>query len=222
MEYLRPLSELFSYHANAENAQAMQKYLRDQFVLYGIKSPRRKTVSKYFIKKYGLPNPDQALMFAEATWKHPQREMQYFSMEVIEKQLKKITPEACQKIIEHTTTNKSWWDTVDFIASHLAGKYFKANPALVVEVTDKWMKSDDIWLQRVCLLFQLSYKDKTNEDLLFAFAKSLNTSKEFFIQKAIGWALRQYARTAPEKVIQFVEKTPLANLSKKEALKHLT
>ncbi|OJJ19438.1 hypothetical protein BKI52_21765 [marine bacterium AO1-C] len=221
MEYLRPLVELFSYHANAENASAMQKYMRDHFVFYGIKSPRRKSVSKFFLKKFGLPQVEQALWFAQTTWKHPQREMQYFGMETLEKLTKKIPQDSFQQIIEHTTTHKSWWDTVDFVASHLAGKFFKAYPAQIAPVTEQWMATDNLWLQRVCLLFQLSYKDKVNEDLLFGFAKSLSGSKEFFIQKAIGWALRQHAKTAPESVQEFVARTPLAKLSQKEALKHL-
>jgi len=221
MEYLRPLVELFSYHANAENADAMQKYMRDHFVFYGIKAPRRKVTSKLFIKKFGLPPAEQALEFIQATWKHPQREMQYFGMETIEKLTKNLSQETFQQIIEHTTTQKSWWDTVDFVASHLAGKFFDIYPAQIVPVTQQWMASDHLWLQRVCLLFQLNYKDKTNEGLLFDFAKSLRKSDEFFIQKAIGWALRQYAKIAPENVQQFVTETPLAKLSKKEALKHL-
>ena len=221
MEYLRPLIELFSYHANADNASAMQKYMRDHFVFYGIKAPRRKATTKLFIKQFGLPPAEKGFEFIQATWKHPQREMQYFGMETIEKLVKKLPQETFQQIIEHTTTHKSWWDTVDFVASHLAGKFFKAYPDQIAPVTTQWIASDHMWLQRVCLLFQLNYKNQTDKDLLFGFAKSLNKSEEFFIQKAIGWALRQYAKTAPDDVRQFVAEVPLAKLSKKEALKHL-
>ena len=83
------------------------------------------------------------------------------------------------------------------------------------------MDSGNFWLQRSCLLFQLKYKQATDEKLLFELCTQLSSEKEFFIRKAIGWALRQYARTAPERVRNFVVKTDLQPLSRKEALKHL-
>lgn len=222
MEYLQPLTELFHHHANAENATQMQNYVRDLFSYYGIKAPLRKEITKDFIKKHGIPAPHLVEEFAQAAWNHPQREMQYFGVEVIQKMGKKLKQEQFRQVIVYTITHKSWWDTVDFIASHLAGQYFQTYPEDISPLTNEWMASNHLWLQRVCLLFQLRYKTKTNVDLLFDYALQLSSSKEFFIQKAIGWALRQYARTAPDVVKNFVEThaEKLPALSKREALKH--
>ena len=114
---------------------------------------------------------------------------------------------------------KSWWDTVDRIASRLVGFYFREHKELIEPYTEKWMYYGNMWLQRTALLFQLKYKKETDTDLLFGYIQALAESPEFFIQKAIGWALREYSKTAPKTVKQFVDSTLLAPLSKREALK---
>jgi 3-methyladenine DNA glycosylase AlkD len=116
-------------------------------------------------------------------------------------------------------TQKSWWDTVDFIAATMVGNYFKKYPEMIKPVTDKWMVSQNMWLQRSCLLFQLKYKAEVNTDLLASFILSLSVSREFFITKAIGWSLRQYSKFDPQWVINFVSKNSLQPLSKREALR---
>ena len=118
-------------------------------------------------------------------------------------------------------TNKSWWDTVDFIASNLVGTYLKRFPGQTETLTTQWMKSENIWLQRTCLLFQLKYKSETNTELLHQFINQLSASNEFFIRKAIGWILREYSKTNPDFVVDYVEKYPLSGLSQREALKWL-
>ena len=125
------------------------------------------------------------------------------------------------EFIEFMIVNKPWWDTVDWVASHHAGTYFKMFPHLIREKTGAWMNSENIWLQRSALLFQLKYKRHTDEKLLFDYILKLKDSKEFFIRKAIGWALREYSKTAPESVVHFVETTELSGLSRREALKWL-
>ena len=122
-------------------------------------------------------------------------------------------------MLEFIITNKSWWDTVDFIASHLVGNYFKKYPDKIEEYINKWMLSKNIWLQRTALLFQLKYKVALNPVLLENIIKQFLYSKEFFINKAIGWILREYSKTNPQWVINFVKKYPLHNLSKREALR---
>lgn len=145
--------------------------------------------------------------------------MQYFALELIQKSLKKQDPDFIY-FLEELICTRSWWDTVDWI-NKLVGLHFRKYPELIQPVTEKWMSSGNIWLQRVCLIFQLLYKDKTDTALLFDYILRLKDSKEFFIQKAAGWALRQYARTNPAAVRVFVAQHPLAPLTKREALKHL-
>lgn len=90
-----------------------------------------------------------------------------------------------------------------------------------MELTTRWMNSDNMWLQRTCLLFQLKYKTSTDTQLLSSFIKPLSSSNEFFIRKAIGWALREYSKTDPDFVIQFTKENTLSGLSEREALKWL-
>ena len=118
-------------------------------------------------------------------------------------------------------TEKSWWDSVDTAAKYLLGEYLIAFPNETNKVIDRFSDSENMWLNRSAILFQLSYKQKTNADFLFRECIKHAHSKEFFIQKAIGWALRQFARHDPDWVRNFVAERPLAPLSKREALKHI-
>jgi 3-methyladenine DNA glycosylase AlkD len=118
-------------------------------------------------------------------------------------------------------TTKSWWDTVDAIANHNVGQLLRQYPDSRDRTLTPWRQSENIWLRRTAILFQLSYKTATDADLLFAIATENRESSEFFIQKAIGWALREYSKTAPDAVQTFVATAELAPLSQREALKWL-
>jgi 3-methyladenine DNA glycosylase AlkD len=113
--------------------------------------------------------------------------------------------------------HKSWWDTVDFIAPKLVGEYFKIYPEQRNTYVEKWIASDNIWLQRTSILFQLKYKEEFDTEFLTYVINSLLGSKEFFINKAIGWILRQYSKVNPNWVIEFTNNTQLDKLSYKEA-----
>jgi len=135
----------------------------------------------------------------------------------VQKTLKAKAPEFIEFLEELILAN-SWWDTVDWI-SKLVGMHFKRFPQLIVPVTERWMDSGNFWLQRVCLIFQLSYKEKTDADLMFKYVRRVADSKEFFLQKGAGWALRQYSRTNPEAVREFLASTRLSALTKREAMR---
>jgi 3-methyladenine DNA glycosylase AlkD len=141
-------------------------------------------------------------------------------MELLDRKIKYAKPGIVEHL-EFLIVTKPWWDTVDFISSHLVGTLFRNHKELIEELVPKWMKSENIWLQRSVLLFQLKYKKTLDEKILFDTILKLNTSKEFFIQKAIGWALREYGKTNPNAVVAFVDHTPLAPLSKREALRRI-
>ena len=217
--YWWPLIESFEALADAEKAPAMEQYMRNQFAFYGIPSPLRQHLLTTFIKKNGLPENDNISEIIHNAWQLPQREMQYSALFVMEKRIKKL-PITTIALFEELIVEKSWWDSIDFIAPSLVGTHFQRFPEIRDETLTKWMLSGNFWLQRSCLIFQLKYKEQTDEALLFELCRQLGGEKEFFIRKAIGWALRQYARTAPDAVKHFVETTDLQPLSKKEALKH--
>lgn len=218
--YLIPLSESFAGNANAEIALQMKKYMKDQFDYFGIKSPERKTLTKEFLVKYGYPQLDQIEEITKNCWHLPQRELQYVMMEILGRMAKKAK-EPRIELYEFLIENKSWWDTVDYIASNLVGVHFKLYPELTKPYTEKWMDSGNMWLQRTAILFQLKYKKDTDTVLITDYIYRLQGSKEFFINKAIGWILREYSKTNPDWVVQFVQNNQLANLSKREALKWL-
>ena len=123
--------------------------------------------------------------------------------------------------MEYCIVHKSWWDSVDHLAGYCLGPYFKLFPHQLPAVTDRWNESDNMWLQRSSIMFQKAYKKETDVALLKKYILHCKDSKEFFIRKAIGWALREYSKTDPDWVIKFVERHPLSPLSKREALKRI-
>jgi len=219
-EYIKPLIKIYRANANKTNALAMKKYLRNQFEFYGMKMPLRRSLSKAFIKQYGLPPKTHLYTTVKSLWQLPHREYQYFAMELIERYVKQFDKRDI-KLLEHIITKKSWWDTVDFISAKLVGSFFEKYPVLIKSKTKKWIESDNIWLQRTAILFQLKYKNQTDKSLLFQYINSMSGSKDFFIRKAIGWALREYAKTNPQSVVRFVQSNTLSVLSKKEALRRV-
>lgn len=150
----------------------------------------------------------------------PEREYQYVALAFLGKFQKHLTPD-CLPLLEYLITTKSWWDTVDSLASHNVGSLLKQYPSSREALINQWRHQDNFWLRRTTLLFQLGYKTDTDERLLFSLVEENQDSLEFFIQKAIGWALREYSKTAPEAVQSFVFRTALASLSQREALKWL-
>ncbi len=218
--YIKNLTEEFKNNTDPEKAIQMSRYMKNQFGYYGIQATHRRELSRSFIKEEGIPIKSELFETLKKLWALPQREYQYFGMELAAKFRKK--PEVSDiEIFEWMILHKSWWDTVDFIASNLVGNYFQSYNQQTNKIMADWLDSGNMWLQRTSLIFQLKYKNSTNTDLLSKQINALKHSKEFFIKKAIGWALREYAKTDPHWVHQFVSQTELSPLSKREALKNL-
>jgi 3-methyladenine DNA glycosylase AlkD len=207
-------------HANQQTAQPMEAYMRHQFPFLGIKLPERVALTKQLWKTYQIEI--EAFTFEDifALWALSEREFQYIAMDLLNMRKKKFAKSDIV-FIEQLIVTKSWWDTVDLLAGSIAGAYFVQYPHQISSVIERWISSENIWLKRSAILFQLKYKQKTNPELLFHLIRCCTDSREFFIQKAIGWALREYAKTQPDYVKQFVSETKLAPLSKREALKLL-
>ncbi|WP_036095968.1 DNA alkylation repair protein [Listeria floridensis] len=212
------LKEICYAKRDEAGAAKMEAYMRNQFSFLGIRAPERKQILKTFLEQAELD--DFGLTLAVELYQEPEREFQYLANDLLGRFAKKQDADAIL-VYEKLITMKSWWDTVDSLASSAVGKHFQKYPELIEVYNAKWLESDNIWLNRTTLIFQLSYKEKTDANLLFANCARLAGSDEFFIQKAIGWGLRQYAKVDPEAVRAFVEQQELAPLSKREALKHL-
>ncbi len=219
--YVLPLIEEFIKSGDLEIAQAQSKYMRNQFAFYGIKTDMRRRIEKEFFKKYGLPDNAELKNIVTELWSSEYRDLHYFAMTL----LSKMNDEQDMYFVdflEELMLKNSWWDTIDYIAPHLVREFFEKYPGCILTYSLRWIHSDNIWLQRAALIFQLYRKEETMFELLKILIRTRVNSKEFFVQKAIGWSLRQYAKTNPTKVLKFVNKTTkLSQLAKKEALKHL-
>jgi len=218
--YLEPLLHRLEAEANPEEAGPMARYMRDQFPFYGIKTPQRRLLVREFVAEHGLPAPDLLEAVVWRLWQRPQRECQYIAVGLLEKTSKRLSKPVIN-LVEQLIVTKSWWDTVDSLAGGLAGDQLRRFPEKRPIILPRWRTSDNIWLRRSAILFQLGYKAETDADLLLAIIEENRQSSEFFIQKAIGWALREYSKTDADLVVDFVERTDLAPLSRREALKWL-
>ncbi len=222
MDLVNKLIVILREHANLENKAPMEAYMKHKFKFLGIKSPERKILLKQFITDN---LPELSLKFRDLIKKLfglPEREFHYCAMEIMDKFLKNKYDIKDFDLIKRLICNNSHWDSVDFIAKHILGNYLICYPDKTNEIIPEFSSSYNIWLNRSAILFQLGYKEKTDSDLLFKLCRTHANSEEFFIKKAIGWSLREYAKVDPGSVIKFVKSTELSSLSQKEALRNIT
>jgi 3-methyladenine DNA glycosylase AlkD len=217
MSFIGAIKDAFYALENPENAHWMRQYMRNKYLFIGIKKPEQALVFKDIYKKFG--KAEDWFEVSSELFALPEREFQYVAMAYLLK-AKNSWDSRVPLLVHRWVDENSWWDVVDILGPKVLGLYFQRFPQERSEWILLWIKSPNFWHQRLCILFQLDYKKKTDVTLLSTIILSLNTSKEFFIQKAIGWSLRQYARTDPEWVLDFVHNHPLMPLSKREALKH--
>ena len=217
-EFINILETEFEKNANPEIALGQKTYMKNKFEFYGIKTPIRRKIQKPFLVKEYLPPKKELETIIKTLWKKSEREYQYFSQELAYKYVNQFEKKDIA-LFEFMIIHKSWWDTIDLIAPKLVGNYFKIYPEQRDTYVEKWIASNNIWLQRTAILFQLNYKSDLDKDFLAYVINSLLGSKEFFINKAIGWILRKYSRINPDWVIEFTNHTQLDKLSYKEALR---
>ncbi len=218
--YVQELVNIYLKHTDVEFAKWSKNYLRNQFDFLGIRTPIRRKLTKQFIKENGLPQKKELKDVIFMLWDLPEREYQKAALDILEKAKKELTKDDLPWL-SSLIVKKSWWDTIDVLSPHIMGYMFSNNDELIHSFADKWIEDENIWLQRSALLYQLNYKDETDEERLFRYILRRANSDEFFVQKAIGWILREYAKTRPESVKTFVANHYLKPLSKREALKHL-
>lgn len=203
---------------NKDNAKQMSAYMKNQFDFLGIQSPVRKQISQPFLKEAKNNSLDK--IFVQQCWQCPFRELQYVALDYLRKIQKQLTINDIP-FLKDLILTKSWWDTIDYldrIVGGIALQYPELNPTLL-----EWSTAPNKWLRRVSIDHQLLRKEKTNTELLEQIICNNLGQTEFFINKAIGWALRDYSKTNPDWVRNFLEKYELqmAKLSLKEASKYL-
>jgi 3-methyladenine DNA glycosylase AlkD len=213
------LIKLFKENSNPDNAAHMARYMKNQFSFFGIKSPERRTLTQEWLKIITVKSLSDIRNIMNALWKLNKREFQYVACDLGKQYKKYWTPNSLE-FIKGLICTKSWWDTVDVIASHMAGTVVY-NHTATANIMDDWIDHPNMWIRRTAILHQLNFKEKTDARRLFSYCKKRMQENEFFIRKAIGWALMQYSYLDPKGVIQFVNEYDdnLSPLSKMEALK---
>ncbi len=202
-------------------AKRMKAYMKGKFEYIGLSAGDRRSMTKAIVKSSRKLSVDQRVELAEKLWQEDYRECHYTAIDILSTVESKID-ETYLSRVEGLITINSWWDTVDWLASHLVGSICRQSSVSSETYLVKWLGDEDIWLNRTCLIYQLFYRDDTDFDRLKDYIYALEHKKEFFIQKAIGWALRQYSKSNPYEVEEFVDDHPImSNLARREAMKHI-
>jgi 3-methyladenine DNA glycosylase AlkD len=214
------LTREFEAARNPERAAPMSAYMRERFPFLGIVSTHRRELARRVLTGVAAPTEAELTTVALACWELPEREYQYFACDWLRRHASRLTPEFLP-VAGQLIVTKPWWDTVDPLAAHVVGVLVARHSALA-STMDDWAASGELWLVRTAILHQLRFKSQTDTERLFRYCVSHAGHQDFFIRKAIGWALREYAKTDPEGVRRFVKtQTALSALSVREALKNL-
>ncbi len=207
--------------ADPRRGEQMSAYMKDVAPFLGLASPARRELSRAVLA--GTPHPDETDCAAVALrcWALPEREYAYFAVDYLRRHVRRCSS-GFLPVVRHLVTTRSWWDTVDLLAAHVVGGLVAADPRLRADM-DAWIEDEDLWVARTALLHQLRHKEATDTERLFAYCLRQSGHPDFFIRKAIGWCLREYAKTDPDAVSAFVERerNRLAPLSVREASKNL-
>ena len=204
--------------ANPDDAAAMKAYMKNKFEFLGVKTPVRRKLAKAFFKQ----QTDSVIdwVFINESWDNPYRELQYAALDYLEIRKKLLTPSDLPRLKKLAQT-KSWWDTIDFL-DRLVGSIIARFPE-TKGIILVWSRDEDIWLRRLAIDHQLLRKEETDTELLEKILVNNLGQTEFFINKAIGWALRDYSKTNPDWVRDFIERhqAEMAALSIREGSKYL-
>ena len=219
MDKYLEIKKLFEQNEDKENAIAMAKYMRNLFEFYGLATPKRKKLYKDFLKEE-KKNKKVDWEFLDKCYLDSHREFQYLVSDYLITMNDYLTYDDIPKIKKYIKT-KQWWDTIDFLDRVIGEIGLK--DSRVDDLMLEWSCDNDFWVRRVAIDHQLCRKEKTNTELLEKILVNNFGRDEFFINKAIGWALRDYSKTNPLWVREFINKykDKMSNLSIKEASKYI-
>jgi 3-methyladenine DNA glycosylase AlkD len=221
-ETISQLEELFEPFRNAGRAQTASAYMRGLFPFIGMKTEIRRSAQKSWIDSLKtLEDRNLRWLIIRALWDKEERDYHYAAIDLLNSWPKKFFSEEDAVELEWMLNEKSWWDSVDAIASNYLGKWALVFPEKARETFEKWRHHDSFWLQRSCLIYQLKYKDRVDIAYLESLIRQMNGNKEFFIQKAIGWSLRQLSKYKPQEVSRILASNPIKGLALREASKYL-
>lgn len=215
----KKIKQLFIQNTKPDKAEQMAKYMRNKFKFYGLSSAERREVYKDFLSTEKKKKQID-WVFLDQCWEDEHREFQYLVTDYLKKMKTLLTYNDVPKLKQYAKT-KQWWDTIDCFDRIIGSIAFKDNR--INDLMLAWANDDDFWIRRIAIDHQLGRKEKTNVPLLEQILIQNFGTTEFFINKAIGWSLRDYSKTNPEWVAQFIEKykDKMSNLSIREGSKYI-
>jgi 3-methyladenine DNA glycosylase AlkD len=201
-----------------EKAAGMKAYMKHKFEYLGLQKPVRAQLRKNFLKEQKATGSlDWNIVWT--LWEQPEREFQYLALAYLDMMSNLLVKDDIFNI-EKIIVTKSWWDSVDGTVG-MIGRLVRRFPELQSEVIARWVKEENIWLKRISIIYQLKYKAETDTIFLSKAILANCGTKEFFINKAIGWALREYSKTNPDWVRHFIKNNDLNSLSVREGSKYV-
>lgn len=219
---LEELNSLLDSNRDPERAVAAEAYMKNRFPYFGMDTATRRALQKDWlvslksIQDYGL-----RWELIRALWEREEREFQYVAIDWLRSWPKKYLEEADADELKWLISQKSWWDSVDAIASNYLGIWAERFPEKARETMEEWRYEDSLWLRRSCLIYQLKFKNRVDVAYLEELIAQMLPDKAFFIQKAIGWSLRQLSKYRPEEVRRILNTYPIQGLALREAEKYL-
>ena len=208
--------------ANPTKAGGMQAYMKSEMPFYGVQKPGRTVILRDLVRTYQPTYRDEYEELVLGLWSLPHREEKYLALGVARHFEEHVTP-ASLPLYRRLIVEGAWWDFVDEIATKLIRRVVVEYPDQSWPVVDTWIDDEDMWLRRTAILSQIGAKERIDAERLFRYSASRASEREFFIRKAIGWALREHAKTDPEAVAEFVteHRDQLSGLSFREATRHI-
>jgi 3-methyladenine DNA glycosylase AlkD len=208
--------------ADPAKAVDMQAYMKTDMPFYGVQKPARSLILRQLVHEFPPADRDGYQALVLGLWNLPHREEKYLALGVAQ-HFRSFVDTVSLPLYRRLIVEGAWWDFVDAVATALIGHLVVNHPAKAWPEVDTWIDHPDMWLRRSAIICQVGAKGRTDAERLFAYSEGRLAEKEFFIRKAIGWALRDYARTDPEAVAGFVttHRDRLSGLSFREATKHI-
>lgn len=210
---------MIDFEADNKNVEKMEAYMKNRFVFLGIRAPDRRKLIQDLMKESKAWSLEELTSQILAYYDRNEREYQYVAIDLAQKNVKRLTMNEVQVLIDLIPI-KAWWDSVDSLRK-VIGDFVKLHPEYFSRISQQFEGHEDFWMRRVGINLQLGYREATNLAYLTKMIMNDQTTDEFFIQKAIGWSLREYAKTDMEWVKTFIKRHDLSKLAVREGLKHL-
>lgn len=215
-------AEALAERANPDKAGQMQAYMKTEMPFYGVQKPGRAPILRELVDRFVPSNRKEYERLVLGLWGLPHREEKYLAQGVATAHKEFIVP-ASLPLYRRMIVEGAWWDLVDEVATHMIRPLVIGYPDQTWPDVDRWIDDESMWLRRSAIICQVGAKESTDTGRLFRFCRSRAHESEFFIRKAIGWALREFAKTDAKAVAQFVNthRSELSGLSFREATKHI-